>query len=280
VFSNAVNTVSQRYAEEITMPEYGERLDSILRFIKQARHNLRGLLNGADYEEWGPERDSYLEYLGQRDSRQFLYSASDLSGKVNAKAELQRVYGLPVQEDVMVIGTVSRLTEQKGFNLFVKIGRELADKRLQIVVVGTGDDEIVNAIKALESANQEKIGIRIGFDPDLAKLVMAGSDAFIMFSRFEPCGLTQMYSMARGVLPIVRGTGGLADTVQDGVTGFVFEAYTREAALCTVERAMNIYYNQPQTWQSMIQQAMAQRFTWENSARGYLDMYEMAKGVK
>lgn len=277
IFADAVNTVSQRYAEEITTPEYGEQLDKDLRYLMETKQNLKGILNGADYDEWGPEHDSYLEYLEQLYEKPFLYSSSEMSGKTNAKKELQRVYKLPEMDDVMLIGTVSRFTKQKGFDLFVQIGKDLADKKVQIVVLGTGEDEIVDALKDLESAYPDKVRVNITFDQDLARLIMAGCDAFIMFSKYEPCGLTQMYSMARGVLPIVRGTGGLADTVQNNVTGFVFESYTEQAAFATVEQAMNIYYSQPQVWKKMMLQAMAQRFTWDNSAKGYLELYELAK---
>ena len=269
VFADAVTTVSERYAEEIQTPLYGCGLEGVLR---ERRGSLLGILNGADYSSWDPEIDPHLPAN---------YSARDTSGKRACKEELRREFGLP-ETDAPLLGTVGRLVPQKGFDILAKAWPEIARHDAQLVVLGTGLGKLEEELKRLAASDPERVGVRIGFDERLAHLITAGTDIFLMPSRFEPCGLNQMYALRYGTIPVVRRTGGLADTIADctpealeegGANGFVFEEEKPEALSGAVERACALYRDRG-AWARLMAVAMSQDWGWEKSAKKYLELYE------
>ncbi|MCX5910032.1 MAG: glycogen synthase GlgA, partial [Deltaproteobacteria bacterium] len=241
VFADAVTTVSQKYMEEIQTPEFGAGLDGVLR---NRREDFYGILNGVDYQEWSPESDPHL---GAR------YSATDLRGKKVCKADLQQIFGLPVKEKVPLLGIISRLTEHKGFDLLAGIMDKLMQLDLQLVILGTGDEKYHLLLENLQGKYPQQLGVKISFDNNLAHKIEAGADFFLMPSRFEPCGLNQIYSLRYGTVPVVRATGGLDDTIQDinftpgEGNGFKFQEYTAAALLAAIQRALQVYQN-PDLW--------------------------------
>lgn len=276
VYADLLTAVSPTYAREICTPAFGYGLEGLL----GARvANLVGILNGANYNYWDPKIDSFLPYR---------YSANDFSGKAGNKAALQRRLGLPVRPKVPMLGLIGRLVEQKGFDLVLAGIPELFHHPLQIVVLGSGDPAIEQGIRDLAARFPAQMAVRIGYDEELAHLIEAGADAFVMPSRFEPCGLNQLYSLRYGTLPIVRRTGGLADTVVDATpenisdgraTGFVFDAATPAALTATISRALNLYYNHYNDWEKMMEVAMLADYSWTVSARHYSDLYQRAIGI-
>ncbi len=276
VFADMLSTVSPTYAREIRTPAFGCGLDALLEY-RQDR--LVGILNGADYETWNPETDPHLAAR---------YHAGDLSGKAIDKSALQREFGLAETTDRPLIGIVSRLAEQKGFDLLLAALPGLARQRLQIVVLGSGDPRLEEALRAARREFPDWLGVRIGYDEALSHRIEAGADMFLMPSRYEPCGLNQIYSLRYGTIPIVHRTGGLADTVVDltpttrrnrTATGFVFDEPTSSDLRASVTRAIE-GYRQPDLWQTLIQTAMAQDFSWDTSARRYLDLYRLAHEIR
>ena len=271
VSSDAICTVSKTYAQEIQTPEQGFGLDGLLRIRKD---KLFGIVNGADLTEWNPKTDKYISAN---------YSIKDMSGKAKCKAELQKRFGLPVNPDVPLIGMVGRLASQKGISeLFApdsgcikKIANEL---NVQIVLVGSGEKWCQEEIQKL-SAELPNFKGYIGYSEDLSHSVEAGSDFFLMPSRYEPCGLNQIYSMLYGTLPIVRSTGGLADTVENcnetekSGTGFKFNDLTPEAIFNTVKWALSVYENKP-LMKALQKNGMSQNFSWEKSAQEYVEIYK------
>jgi len=259
-FADAINTVSKNYAREIQTSEYGFGLDPLLRSRSSA---LYGILNGADYDHWNPETDPNIAEN---------YSASDLSGKLASKRNLLEQFGLPADNlDRPVIGIVSRFVSQKGFDLTVEILDEMLAGDLFFVAIGTGEPRFEDRLRAAAALHPDKVGVRIGYDEALAHKIEAGADMFLMPSYYEPCGLNQIYSMRYGTVPIVRATGGLADTV-DETTGFKFEEYTPEALLATVHAALSAYRNRS-VWEAMSRRGMARDYSWRASAGEYSALY-------
>ncbi|MES1254899.1 MAG: glycogen synthase GlgA [Acidobacteriota bacterium] len=283
--AEVVTTVSRRYAEEIQTPELGFGFDGILR---ERASDLVGILNGIDTAQWDPEHDPHLPAP---------FSARDFSGKDRAKRELLARYRLPTTPESLarpVIGMVSRMVDQKGFDLIAALARELPRLDASFVVLGTGETRYQDMWVDLEAAYPEQIAVRVGFDEGLAHLIEAGADLFLMPSHFEPCGLNQMYSLRYGTVPVVRAVGGLADTVTDYVpgpagrrggaskargpaTGFVFEEYTPAALLATLERALAVYQDRA-AWRQIQRAGMKQDHSWDRSAREYVTIYERAMG--
>jgi starch synthase len=273
VFADAVTTVSNTYAEEIKTPFYGERLDGLM----NARSNsLRGIVNGIDYALFDPETDAHITNH---------YSAKTFrKEKVKNKLALQKELGLEVDPDVMMIGIVSRLTDQKGFDLIAYIMDELCQDRVQIVVLGTGDERYENMFRHFDWKYHGKVAACIYYDEPLSHRIYASADAFLMPSLFEPCGLSQLMSLRYGTLPIVRETGGLKDTVEpynkyeSTGTGFSFTNYNAHEMLATIRNAEDVYYEDKREWNKMVDRAMAKDFSWNNSARQYEEMYNWLIG--
>jgi starch synthase len=269
VFSDLVNTVSKKYSEEIQTPEFGCGLDGILRTRK---NDVYGIVNGIDYEEWSPESDKYLP--GN-------YSLANLAEKRRCKAELQKAFSLPVNPDIPVIASISRLADQKGFDLVAPALDEMLGLDIQYIMLGTGERKYNELFPELAKNHRTSFAIKVAYDNALAHLIEAGADMFLMPSLYEPCGLNQLYSLRYGTVPIVRGVGGLEDTIMDDPrrpnanTGFKFYDYTEEAMLGAIRRARKTYENKA-SWSSLIKRCMQQDFSWEASARAYSDLYEKA----
>lgn len=273
-FSRLLTTVSPRYATEIQTPEYGVGLDGLLR---RRSADLVGILNGIDYDQWDPSRDPHLSAP---------FDATHLDRKQATKHALLASARLPAGEEGLkrpLVGMVSRMVDQKGFDLLAGIGDELADLGAAFVVLGTGERRYEEFWRALASRYPDRIATTIGFDEATAHRIEGGADLFLMPSRFEPCGLNQMYSQRYGTLPLVRATGGLADTVRnfDGSgegTGFTFDEYSPRALLGTLRWALRVYEDRA-LWRRMQVAAMGQDYSWERSARQYVSVYERAGEV-
>jgi len=271
VFSQLITTVSPRYAREIQTPELGFGFDGILR---ERAPDLVGILNGIDYDHWNPERDPNIPRP---------YNAADLEGKEVAKRELLERFRLPVDVEALerpVIGLISRMVDQKGFDLLADIADELPRLGATFVLLGTGERRYEDLWLALAARYPDRIGVHIGFDERLAHLIEAGADMFLMPSRFEPCGLNQMYSLRYGTVPLVHATGGLADTVQNldatGVgTGFTFDEYSPQALLGTLRWALGVFMD-GRNWRRIQQAGMRQDHSWAASARRYVEVYKRA----
>ncbi len=271
VYADVINTVSQRYKEEIQKSsEFGYGLEGVL---GSRSSDLYGILNGIDYFEWSPENDRYIPYR---------YSPEDLSGKEKNKIKLLEKSNLPKnQKDIPVLGIISRLADQKGFDLFEKVGEEILSLDLKIVLLGTGDQKYHIYFLNLEKKYPEKIKVNLTFSNPLAHLIEAGSDMFLMPSKYEPCGLNQLYSLKYATVPIVRETGGLADTIEDfnpktlKGTGFVFKNYDPDELLYAIKRALEVYKNK-KVWKKLMLSGMAKDFSWEQSARKYVELYKIA----
>lgn len=271
-FADMINTVSPQYAAEICTAEFGYGLEGLLQH-KQSQ--LVGILNGADYSQWNPARDTHLKYS---------YNSYQLDGKLQNKRWLQHYCGLPVVDDTPLIGMIGRLVEQKGVDLVLAALPALMRLGVQLIILGSGQPVLQQAIKQAHKDYPQQIVIHMGYDETLAHQIEASADMFLMPSRYEPCGLNQIYSLRYGTLPIVRHTGGLANTVTDTdelslkrktATGFVFEQATAADIIATVERALS-YYRQPKTWKKLVYTAMQQDFSWRRSAKHYLELYQQA----
>jgi starch synthase len=272
VFADAITTVSPTYAEEIKTPEQGFGLEGVL---QERAASLVAILNGVDYGVWNPASDSLII------SR---YNPANLSGKKACKADLQRSFRLPEALEIPVIGMVSRLTTQKGFDLLKKSLPKLLSRNLQLIVLGTGDSKYQRFLVRAAARYPGKLAVRIVFDEPSAHKIIAGADLFLMPSRYEPCGLTQMYSLKYGTIPVVRATGGLKDTVQEfdpGTgrgNGFVFSAYRVRDLLEAVDQALELFSAKTR-WRSLVKNAMAADFSWDKSAQAYLNLYQkLARG--
>jgi starch synthase len=269
VFSDVLNTVSKQYSEEIQTEEFGCGLDGVLRTRKK---DLYGIVNGIDYENWNPEKDPNLPAR---------YTSDNLEGKLVCKGALQEAMGLPVDRNVPVLGTISRLADQKGFDLIAASIEGLVSLGVQYVILGTGERRYHDLFSNLAKKFHDSVAVRIAYDNELAHLIEAGADMFLLPSRYEPCGLNQLYSLKYGTVPLVRGVGGLEDTIVDysgrsrSGTGFKFYDYTGEAMLKTVKRALKVYKNK-KAWSSLIKRCMAENFSWERSAKEYIALYEKA----
>lgn len=270
VYADAISTVSARYAEEIQTEQYGCGLEEV---IRARAHKLRGIMNGIDYTVWNPEVDEFIAAH---------YSASNPAGKAQCKAALQECSRLPVEGDVPLIGMVSRLDKQKGFDLLEQCLDRIVQLDVQMVILGTGDPAYHEMLEAASRKYPRNLAVHLTFDNPLAHQIEAGADMFLMPSRFEPCGLNQLYSLKYGTIPIVRKTGGLADSVVDATpeslaegsaTGFVFEPYEADALFETVHRAVDLYRSDKTAWSRLMRNAMAQDFSWDASARAYEQLY-------
>lgn len=260
-YSDALSTVSRRYAEEIQTPEYGFGLDGLLR---RRRNVLHGILNGVDYDRWNPEADPMIPAH---------YSARDLAGKLTCKVELLREFGLP-ESDLRrpLVGIVSRFTSQKGADLIAQVADSIFRQDVSLVALGNGEREYEEMFLALAAAHPGRVGVRIGFDEALAHRVEAGSDMFLMPSRYEPCGLNQIYSLKYGTVPVARATGGLDDTV-DAENGFKFVEYTGAALLAALKEAITAYHDKTK-WLKLVRNGMARDHSWAASAKEYAKLYQ------
>lgn len=265
VLSDAISTVSRGYAREIQTAEFGFGLDGLLRSRAGVLH---GILNGVDYREWNPETDPHIACH---------YSAEDLSGKLECKLDLLEQFGLPAEHAGRpLIGIVGRFTRQKGFDLIAQIAGELANEDMALVALGTGEPEYEEMFRGLAGSYPGRIAVRVAYDNVLAHKIEAGADLFLMPSHYEPCGLNQIYSMRYGTLPVVRATGGLDDTVEEG-TGFKFWQYSGEALLGAIRHALGVFQDRDR-WEGMMRQAMGKDFSWGASAAEYSALYRRLAG--
>ena len=273
VYADAITTVSSTYAEEIKTEFYGEHLDGLLR---AREHDLRGIVNGIDYEDFNPATDKHI--VNNYDAVNFRKE------KAKNKKALQEELGLEVDEKKMMIGIVSRLTDQKGFDLIAYIMDELCQDAVQIVVLGTGEERYENMFRHFDWKYNEKVSANIFYSEALSHKIYAASDAFLMPSLFEPCGLSQLMALRYGTLPIVRETGGLKDTVEpyneyeSKGTGFSFLNYNAHEMLRTIRYAEKIYYDKKREWNKLVDRAMAADFSWKVSADRYQELYNWLIG--
>ena len=269
VFSDIINTVSRQYSREIQTPEFGHGLDGILRTRKE---DLYGIVNGIDYEEWSPERDPYIPAN---------YSERDLENKKACKEALQEAFGLSAKNGPPLIGTISRLADQKGFDLIAASLEEMLSYGTQYVLLGTGERKYHDLFTELAKKFPKSFAVKVAYDNKLAHLIEAGADMFLMPSRYEPCGLNQLYSLRYGTVPIVRGVGGLEDTIRDYTeepirgTGFKFYDYSGKAMLEAIQRALAVY-GKRDAWPSLMRRCMGEDFSWERSASEYMGLYRKA----
>ncbi len=259
VWADAVTTVSPTYAREIQTPEFGFGFDGLLR---SRSYKLHGILNGVDYAEWDPRVDPYLPAH---------YSAGDLSGKRACKLALLDDLRLPRLPDRPLIGIVSRFVHQKGLDLLGEAAPQLADENVAFAVLGSGETDVEDMFRYFGYIRPDRFGVRIGYDNALAHRIEAGADMFLMPSRYEPSGLSQMYSLRYGTVPVVRATGGLEDTVDDE-TGFRFHGYAPSAIFTAIRQAMAAFEDQD-AWQLRMRRGMAKDFSWDASAARYQDLY-------
>jgi starch synthase len=274
IFSDRVNTVSPRYADEVRTQRFGYGLDGLLR---QLGGRFRGILNGIDYRIWNPANDPALPQT---------YDSDHVHLKGENKLALQRTFGLPRDEHAFVLGHVGRLVEQKGVDLIIAIlPRLVANGRVQLVLQGAGDRALEQALQEAAAAHPERVSVFVGYDEARAHLIEAGCDAFLMPSRFEPCGLNQMYSLRYGTVPIVHNTGGLADTVVDAsdaalaagtATGFLFNDPNPDGLWYALEQALAMHRERPDQWRQLVLAGMRRDLSWQASARHYLDFYAEA----
>jgi len=267
-YADVLTTVSATYAREIQTPEYGAGLHEFLRRRSDA---LVGIVNGIDPAEWSPERDRLIPHH---------YSIDDLSGKEENRRFLLRSMGLPDDPHAPVLGVVSRLTAQKGFDLFFDIMDDiLAHRNIRFVVLGSGESRYETFFAGLQQRHPQKAAFHAGFQNSLAHLIEAGSDIFLMPSQFEPCGLNQIYSLRYGTVPVVRRTGGLNDTVENfdsstgEGTGFVFDHFTPEGLRWGIERALETFQH-PETWRRLVRNAMSRDFSWDVQVEKYIELYD------
>ncbi len=271
VFAELVNTVSPTYALEIQGEEHGYGFDGV---VRSRGTDVAGILNGVDYDEWDPRADRHLARA---------YSPEDLSGKAACKADLLRAYGLPEFPDLPLVGVTSRLVWQKGFDIVAGAWWDFLQRPLRMVVLGTGDHGIQEGLRHLQHRDPDRFSVRFAYDEGLAHKIMAGCDLFLMPSRSEPCGLTQMYALRYGTVPVVRTTGGLADTVEPydpakgKGTGFRFDNPDGTGLLWAVDQALEAFRDR-KAWTALMKRGMAREFSWERSAREYVELYRRAMG--
>ncbi|MGD8911290.1 MAG: glycogen synthase GlgA [Candidatus Thiodiazotropha sp.] len=271
--SDRVTAVSPSYAEEIKTAEFGYGLEGLLSHRKE---HFTGILNGIDYHEWDPLNDPHIDTP---------YCAERFNDKHKNKLALQREYGLPEDKNIQLFGYIGRLVDQKGVDLILQVLPGIMDAGAQMIMLGSGNKDLEHALDKISNRYHSRVGVFIGYDEALSHRIEAGCDSFIMPSRFEPCGLNQMYSMRYGTVPIVRRTGGLADTVVDvnpttlsngSATGFVFEDADAASLWGAVEHAINFYRRSGTDWEILARTGMQQDFSWEASAQHYLELYQKA----
>lgn len=274
VFSDYLTTVSRKYAQEIQTPEYGSGLDGV---VRTRADRLVGILNGVDYSRWDPAKDKFIAMR---------YSPKDLSGKQLCKQALLEFFGLaPGNPARPIIGMVSRFVDQKGFDLIAERAHELMHEDLLLVVLGTGRPAYEKLFLTLTAAYPGRVGVKIAYDEALAHQIEAGADMFLMPSRYEPCGLNQIYSLKYGTVPIVRATGGLDDTIEPfdlehgSGTGFKFVEYSGAAMLRSVRQALQHYLNE-RIWKRLQLNGMAKDFSWNVSAVEYVKVYAAAHALR
>jgi starch synthase len=271
VYSDFITTVSKKYSQEIQTTEFGFGLEGVL---KDRAQKLTGILNGVDYDEWNPETDRCIAAH---------YNAEDLSGKQQCKQDLLASFGMPSADpNLPVIAIVSRFAAQKGFDLIGQIIDRLSLEEVLLTVLGSGDKLYEEMFLRLARRAPQKVAVRIAYDNVLAHKIEAGADMFLMPSRYEPCGLSQIYSLRYGTVPIVRSTGGLDDTIDPWDvrtkkgTGFKFQEYSGDALLRTIHQALQVYRD-PSSWQKLMRNAMSKDFSWRVSAREYIRVYERVR---
>ena len=265
--ADAVTTVSETYAREIQTTDFGFGLQGVLGGRKDT---VCGILNGVDYHQWAPEIDAHTYGIH--------YSAEDLSGKRRIKSRLRAEYHLPDHDDIPLLGMTARFVEQKGIDLITGCAERILNGNAQMIVLGSGEPRYQDFFEWLRRHYPDRVGIYIGYNNELAHKINAGADIFLMPSLFEPCGLNQIYSLRYGTLPIVRLTGGLADSIEDGVNGFTFFDFNPDAFLHAVNRAVDVYRHHPDVWKNMMVTAMGRDFSWEKSAEKYLNLYRKIVG--
>ncbi len=271
VFSDFITTVSRKYSQEIQTTEYGFGLEGVLR---DRASTVTGILNGVDYDEWSPQTDKFIVAR---------YSPEDLSGKAKCKQDLLATFGVTKADSKSpVIGIVSRFAAQKGFDLIAQVMDRLAREEMIIVALGTGDKEYEEMFLRMQKQFPQKIAVKIAYDNALAHKIEAGADMFLMPSKYEPCGLNQIYSLKYGTVPIVRATGGLDDTIEPWDarsgkgTGFKFTEYSGESLLLTIKAALQAYRDQG-SWQVLMRNGMNKDFSWNFSAKEYVRIYERVR---
>ncbi|GGG75461.1 glycogen synthase GlgA [Edaphobacter dinghuensis] len=266
VYADAVTTVSRTYAEEIKTPEFGSGLEGVL---QQRSGDLVGILNGVDYEEWDPAIDPHIAAH---------YTADDLAGKRECRRDLLHAFGLrDVKDETAVIGVVSRFATQKGFDLIVEVMDRLVQEDMVLVMLGNGEEYYERLLTEMAARYPSKVKVQVKYDNVMAHKVEAGADMFLMPSRYEPCGLNQIYSLKYGTVPVVRATGGLEDTIDEqpdgGGNGFKFWGYSADALMDALHRALTVFRDK-EAWTKMMQRGMAQDFAWDKPAQEYLRIYE------
>jgi starch synthase len=265
-YADAVTTVSATYSREIRTPEFGHGLDGMLR---NRSADLFGIVNGIDYEEWDPSKDPALPAN---------YNATKLAGKAECKKALQDQLSLP-RGNAPLIGMVTRLTDQKGLDILLDAIPEILSRQAQLVILGTGDEHYHRLLAAVGDRYRDRMRVLLKYDEIIARRIYAGSDLFVMPSRYEPCGLGQMHALRYGTVPVVRRTGGLADTVADVAprtgkgTGYVFDNYTPDALAACIERALDAYRDAAR-WRTIVRAGMKVDFSWEHSAKEYVKVYK------
>jgi starch synthase len=270
IFADTVSTVSPRYAQEILTPQYGERLDPVLR---ERRDRLYGILNGIDTDEFNPATDRHIAAH---------FDAFSLEQRPANKAALQEQMHLPVDPQVPVVAMISRLADQKGFDLLDQVLVPLIEQGVQLVVTGTGDEHYHQMFQRLATRYPKQAALHLTFNSEMSQRIYAGSDMFLMPSRFEPCGISQMLAMRYGSIPIVHRTGGLADTVQeydpaaDTGNGFCFESYDPFHLFAAIVRALTVY-RFADSWQRLMVRAMLADYSWDASAERYVALYRRAQ---
>jgi starch synthase len=266
VYSDAITTVSRKYAQEIQTPEFGNGLDDVLR---KRSGDLFGILNGVDYEEWNPATDPHIAAH---------YSAENLAGKKECRRDLLHAFGFEgVSDDTAVIGVVSRFATQKGFDFIVEIMDKLVEEDMVLVILGNGEEYYERLLVEMAARHPAKVKVQVKFDNVMAHKIEAGADIFLMPSRYEPGGLNQIYSLKYGTVPVVRATGGLEDTIDEqpngSGNGFKFWGYSPGALLDALKRALGTFHNK-QEWIAMMKRGMAQDFSWDKPAAEYVRVYE------
>ena len=264
--AHLISTVSHRYARETLGPELGQGLEGV---IKERRRDLRSVLHGVDYELWNPAGDRYLPAR---------FDIGDLSGKKACRDNLTALFGLEA-DDKPIVAVVSRFLARKGLDLITKAMPRLLELPMKMVLMGTGDDYFLSVLRRTSLDNPGKVGLKLSYDPALAHQIMAGADIILVPSRFEPCGLEQLYALKYGAIPVVRATGGLDDTVIDEIampgrgTGFKFMDYTDDA-LAEALRVAISHHADPSAWKELMARAMSEDYSWERAAAAYVEIYQ------
>lgn len=268
IYADVISTVSKKYSKEIQTPEFGCGLEGVL---SQRSDDLYGITNGVDYDVWNPEIDTFIKQK---------YSKKDLSGKAECRKDLLSQFKLKDRKGAAVIGIISRLTDQKGFDLIADKIDEIMKLNVILIILGTGEEKYHELFTSLAKTYPDKIGIKLGFDNALAHKIEAGSDFFLMPSKYEPCGLNQMYSLKYGTIPIVRATGGLDDTIKNYSAktgkgnGFKFKAYTSAAMMKKIKDALAVFGSK--NWDKLVKAGMDENYSWTSVAKEYVKLYAAA----